>query len=102
MYASQIWHKNFASDPLNRYLYKLNYYVYIFLLFIYLYTHIYIYIYIYIFIEINHLLIIRDAGRFLQHKLLKYGSSKPVQEMLDDVAGKTLHPEYYLNYIIHS
>lgn len=94
MYASQIWHKNFASDPLNRYLYKLNYYVYIFLLFIY--------IYIYIFIEINHLLIIRDAGRFLQHKLLKYGSSKPVQEMLDDVAGKTLHPEYYLNYIIHS
>lgn len=62
----------------------------------------YSYIYIYIFIEINRLFIIRDAGRFLQHKLLKYGSSKPVQEMLDDVAGKTLHPEYYLNYIMHS
>lgn len=51
---------------------------------------------------IIHLFIFRDAGRFLQHKLLKYGSSKPVQEMLDDVAGKTLHPEYYLNYSMHS
>ena len=81
-------------------------------MYIYMYIYIYIfafiihishlYICIYLFIEINHLFIIRDAGRFLQHKLLKYGSSKPVQEMLDDVAGKTLHPEYYLNYIIHS
>lgn len=54
------------------------------------------------YIDFNYSFIFRDAGRFLQHKLLKYGSSKPVQEMLDDVAGKTLQPEYYLNYIIHS
>ena len=41
----------------------------------------------------------RDAGRFLNEKLLSYGSSRPPALLLKDLVGDKLDPSHYLSQI---
>ena len=43
--------------------------------------------------------LLRDAGRFLNDRLLRHGSSRPAAPLLAELVGGKLDPSYYLQQL---